>query len=364
MLVVVPTYKRIGPLEWSLRSVFRATTAGLDDLRLLVVSNHPSSHDAVKSVLGHAREMEPHSARWSVEIIQRRQTLPPIENWYGAILDHAIEGETVYLHGDDDLFCPEALDVREVALRSAGADMLISAHAGGLIFTGENQALGPLPVLHGKENEVVKLDLASDLIGNAPFIGNHTYRNTAAFREAFDETRRACALQDWLPGDQRELMLPFYLPITILRAGGLVAGLDRVFEWRGHDKRELIDSPFRCAHWNNGFLYGATLDFLNSPFLRDHTELDAQRELYRRQASELYTGVLADSRIPEAVREKWQSKMAIILRRTSGERARSLVSFSLEVSGLARLKTLAALALRPVIDLEKDYLDRFFGPVK
>ena len=296
-------------------------------------------------------------------MVRRERTLPPVENWYGAILDHAREGETVFLHGDDDLMCPGALDIRDAAIRSMGADMLVSAHAGGLIFDGKNKALGPMPELRRETNEVVNLDLASDLIGNAPFIGNHTYRNSEAFRRAFHETKRMCALQDWLPEEQRELMLPFYLPITILRSGGHLAGLDRVFEWRGHDKRELIDSPFRCAHWNNGFLYGATLDYLNSPFLRGHAELDGQREIYRRQASELYAGVLMDFRIPEQVRERWRTRMTAILRRTAGEKARSTMGFLLEVSGLARLKTRVALALRPVLDLEKDYLDRLFGPV-
>ena len=297
-----------------------------------------------------------------MEIVFRERSLPPIENWYGAILDHARDGETVFLHGDDDLFCPGALDVRDAALRSLDADMLISSHAGSLIFAGEEKALGPLPKLDDRGRNAVKLDLASNLIGNAPFIGNHAYRNTVKFREALDATRRTCALQEWLPEEQRELMLPFYFPIAILRMGGTVGGIDRVFEWRGHDKRELVDSPFRCAHWNNGFLYGATLDYLNLPFLKLREELDQQRELYRRQASELYLGVLADSRIPESVKQRWKSQMAAILRRTTAEKARSWIGLGLELTGLARLKTRAALALRPVLDIEKDFLDPFFPP--
>ena len=361
MLVVVPTYRRAGPVEWSLRSVFRATPAHADeDLRLLVVSNHPASHPAVAGALQRAIEGECQSARWKVDLLARPETLPPIENWYGAILDNANEGETVFLHGDDDMLCPGALARRDEVIRAIGADMLVTSHAGPLFFIGGNKALGPVPDLRDRPVAPVSIGFSSEILGNAPFIGNHTYRNTGLFRAALAETRHTCSRQDWLPADQRELMLPFYLPINLLRAGGKVGGLDQVFEWRGHDRRELIESPFRCAHWNNGFLYGATLDYLGLPMFRDITALDGQRALYRKLTSVLHAGVLADDRIPPEVRRSWRARMDQILPRTSFERVHSLWHILLESTGLARMKTRLALSMRPVIDLETDFLDRFF----
>lgn len=328
---------------------------------MLVVSNHPESHEQARAALARARALEPLSVRWEVEFVARATTLPPIENWYGAIVGHALEGETVFLHGDDDLFCPGALEDREIAIQSRKAEILITAHAGRLVFAGGKKALGPLPKLSRRLPEVRDLDFSDDLLGNAPFIGNHTYRNTRAFRSALEETRRTCQLQDWLPPDQRELMLPFYLPIHLMLRGGRVCGMDQIFEWRGHDLRELIDSPFGCAHWNNGFLYGATCDYFDLPFLRSISALDGHREVYRKQTSVLYGGVLADRRIPSSVRRDWRDRMDKILRRTKAERIRSAAHLVLEMTGLARLKTRAALFLRPIIDLEADFLDHMFS---
>jgi hypothetical protein len=241
--------------------------------------------------------------------LARTPAMDPALSWYGAILDHAVEQECVFLHGDDDLVLPGGFYARLKALESSSASILISKHLGRLVYAGTD-AFHAQPLRTIVPGEVTGLQLGDALLANAPFIGNNAYRFTPAFRRTLETTLALTEQQTWLPARERTIMLPLYLPLVALHLGEAVAGLDQCCEMRGMSREDVIAWPFRPAHWNNGYLYGTVLDFLNLPALAGNPGLDGERDHHRRLCAQCFHTTVGDTRIPQPLRDAWRRQIA------------------------------------------------------
>lgn len=301
MLVVLPTYRRLDQLEWSLRSVFEADVPMSESARLRVISNYPPGHDQVAVLLDTVRESCPRAEAWDVDLIRREKTLDPITNWYSAIAEHSHEGEIVFLHGDDDVMLPWGLIDRWDAMQHIDSSILLTPFISDLVFDGE-YCYPPQRLAHEGKN-IEKLSFSSSLIGTAPFIGSHCYRFDDGYRNAFQVARQWCGEQKWMEEKNATLFIPLYLPLAALINKTGVAGLDAKCVVRGTELAEIIDAPYACRSWNNAYLYGGVFDILTKYPLGSESSLEGMRDTYIRGAARGWFPLLFDGRL--TAEQKW-----------------------------------------------------------
>lgn len=361
MLVVVPSYQRLQLLRWSLISVIRAGRDVTGSKRLVLVSNHPPSNEATRDLLADIVGSEKDAQAWETVFVGRKQSMDPVDGWYGAIMDHAREEEVVFLHGDDDLIMPGGLACREAALNAIDAPLLISAHRGPLVFLGNESCFPPDLPSPPPPPSPVSLKFGDPMLGYAPFIGNLAYRFGPEFRKILETCSTECDLQSWLPRKERTLMLPYYLPMVALRDGMRVTGLDHSCVIRGNGYEELVRSPYQVPGWNNGFLYGITLDFLSTGKCLDCPGLEGDRQLYSALTAYGYYSVLEDSRIPSEIKREWIGRTRPRIGEFRGKRLRGLWPVVGKLTGLTRARLRASFGIRSAVPVRQGLLDRMFG---
>lgn len=133
MLIVIPTYRRLDCLRWTLLSLMQAKLPPIRNERFLIciANNHPGSQDQTHAVVNEIRTQFAHLP-WDWQFLNREHTLPPIDNWYSAIQDIAEKDEVVFLQGDDDLFTYWSIADRYVECVQSGADLLLTRSLYGL----------------------------------------------------------------------------------------------------------------------------------------------------------------------------------------------------------------------------------------
>lgn len=265
-----------------------------------MVNNYPPAADEIARVVGKFAEY----TRFDWQIIFREKTLIPVESWYSAISENALPDEVVFLHGDDDIFCPDALVDRYNAIVASNADMLLSRALSRIIFDFDKACvlldMSEYPVSGvGRNRPTANLTIADVIKWGPAFIGSHTYRNTKKFQQALDKCFEWCNSQSFLDWNTRTLMLPFYLPTSVLHVEGQVSGLDEVCVLRGGDKNELNASRFGVPGWNSGFLTLAALDVFKNTELLGYKELDSTRRKLRRMAIQWFATYYFDNSIPK-----------------------------------------------------------------
>jgi len=360
MLVVVPSYKRLPLLRWSLASVIRAGRDLTGPKRLLIVANHPPLNDEARRVLDKVLKEEDGSGSWETIFLGREQSIDPVDSWYGAIMEYARQGEVVFLHGDDDLLMPGGLASRQAALDAVDAPVLVSRHRGPLVFRGDEECFPPDLSPPGPAPPATALGFGDGMLGYAPFIGNLAYRFNGEFRRLFEICSQDCDAQTWLPRKERTLMLPYYLPMVALREGMQVAGLDHPCVIRGNGYEELVGHPYQCASWNNGFLYGATLDFLSTGACGACPGLDGDRALYRELTARTYFSVLADKRIPATMKREWITRTKPRVKALCKDRYRGMLPVLGEWTGLTKVRLRVSFGLRSAVPVREGVLDRMF----
>lgn len=361
MLVVVPSHKRLPLLRWSILSVLRAGAGIAGEKRLLVVGNHPPSNAETRVLMDRWCAEEPAAEGWEVRFIGRQVAMDPVDSWYGAITEHAREDEVVFLHGDDDVVMPGGLKARIEAMESSGAPILVSRHLGPLIFRGEEECYPPALPRPDLPVPPLELKLGHPFLGYSPFIGNLAYRFGPEFRSILEMCSEECDRQTWLPRKERTLMLPYYLPLVALREGKKVAGLDHPCVIRGNGYEEIVGNPFQGANWNNGFLYGITLDFLSTGACAACDELEGDRALYRQLTTQCFFSVCADRRIPADLKSVWIQKVKRQVKSQPGRLLRGLLPVLGEWSRLTRLRLRVSFGLRSTTPVKSGLLDRLFG---
>ncbi|MHB0995544.1 MAG: glycosyltransferase family A protein [Elusimicrobiales bacterium] len=308
MLFVIPTFNRLGRLEWTLRSLLQAKMPAGEPLRVCIANNAPGTASAVAEVVERAKA-QPGAARAEWTFLNREKTLPPVENWYSAIKSQAKEGEVVFLHGDDDLLLPGGAAARQAAAASAGADMLMSRSLHSLYFLPGDErvypSFGPAAGPAGAELS----DLGwEDIDGWGPaFMGNHCYRYTPKFREALELSFKWCDKQEWLDWNTRALMLPYYLPFAVKLCGGRLLGLDSACVIRGTGLEETLKAPFGVPTWNPGFISLCATGVMSNRDLAGIGGLRTAHASLQSMASDWFLTYFIDKRIkPETRKETFK----------------------------------------------------------
>lgn len=251
MLVIIPTYKRNECLPAVLESLKLATSREIPDrVRVAVINNHPPSADEVSGIVRVVSD----DKRFEWITIHRKVTLDPVDNWYSAVRDLALEDEVVLLHGDDDLFTPWSLDHRVIAI--GDTDFLLTKFLSRLYFGEGGRSVlftGNIPT---EIKSVVPEQWSTKHLSEfePSFLGNHCYRNTARFRLALELCTRVCDEQVWVDRRNRFLMFPYYLPFAVRMVGGSVRVLDDPCVIRGASLAEICSAPFGVSAWNTCFV--------------------------------------------------------------------------------------------------------------
>lgn len=303
MLVVIPTYKRLQSLRWTLLSLMQCEIPMVDSERLLIciANNSPDTLRKTHKIVDQVREDFKH-LRWQWMFLDRRVTLPPIENWYSAISDLALNNEVVFLHGDDDLFLPWSLTSRFNAILEQDADLLLSKSIHGLIFLPDKKSVYMRSNFIDSSNENRKSTYLKwqEIASWGPaFIGNHCYRNTKKYKNAISLCYQWCDDLNWLEWDTRTLMIPYYLPFAIKFIEGKLACINASCVIRGSSLKEKLNSPFGVPGWNSGFLGLTAYLILNNKDLSANIDLDETRIGLSEFASSWYFTFFLDARIPK-----------------------------------------------------------------
>jgi len=278
--VVVPTYRRPGPLGWALASILRQRFPGNPPAhRRLVILNNDSSTDPVIKVVERVVDRIGENG-WEVKLHHRNPPIHAVNNMYNGIAEFADEGDVVFLNGDDDLMLPDSLALRAEMFRcEPNMDILLARGMSALLFTAGNSEQNTRAFFMEKGTEPavrqgVRLMRMEDLcrIGYI-LISCHAYRNGARFRGISAETR-ALLLRLPCGGDDRLSMMPQFLPILGVRQGGVFATETRAC-LRGQFAHDVLNHRSGSGYWGISALY-----LLTQTELQQEPDLDLMREEY------------------------------------------------------------------------------------
>lgn len=334
MLIVIPTYRRNATLKWVLKSLVQCRTQSIPEpIRVLVVNNYPPAREEIIAIVSDFS----HEKRFEWDILCREKTLPPIENWYSAILERSIPNEVVFINSDDDLFLPWSLVDRFEEINRLDADLLHAQIDSGLFFCRQSSSivyLSELPSAKRCSADLIDFGRIYDYVPQ--HISNHCYRNTEHFRAGLARAMGWCHAQDWLDFDKRTLNIPLYLSYAVLLSGGRVAGLPRKCVVRGISADEIRQAKYGVPNWNHGFIHICALGVLGNADLKDIHQLDLIRRQYSDQFVKWFPTYLVDSRVsPRALLETMHRVHFPGSRLLS---AKMLTGFGLIVKDLFRLR--------------------------
>jgi glycosyltransferase involved in cell wall biosynthesis len=278
--VVLPTYRRSGPLRWSLASVLKQRLPeNLAGLRLVVLNNDTETASVDQAVDEIKCLLTP--ARWDIRIVHRNPPLYPVYNWYEGIRQFTEPGDVVFLHGDDDLMLPGNLETRLRMMQSTQCHFLLTGSAGGMFYHEyDGQLRGLIPTEPLEVDAHSARPMTVEELAYSAFISNHGYRNTPEFWDAYDVTLKR---MNSIPVEtvDKLAMLPLFLPIPLIDRG-LASAQMAITCMRGMSTADLLEAGFGRQAWTRpGFYYVSCLYVLSRTDLKDRPELDPLRKRYR-----------------------------------------------------------------------------------
>jgi glycosyltransferase involved in cell wall biosynthesis len=278
MLIVIPTYKRNDCLKWVLQSLIQCRTSNIpEQIRVVVVNNYPPAASEIAEIVDHYKRDQ----RFFWEILYRKKSLIPADNWYSAIFEKALEDEVVFINSDDDLFTPESLEIRYQEIIRNDGDLLLSK-------------LGPTVFFHEKAERILVLNeqpkttlqvsmrLEIDTLEayDPQHLSNHCYRNTARLKQFFNKAMGWCDELYWLDENNRTIFLPLIFSFAIIISGGKVIGVPTPLIIRGQEIEEVRNAPYGVPSWNHGFIHLCALIIMNNKDLLGNKGLDNLRKNY------------------------------------------------------------------------------------
>lgn len=244
MLIIIPSYRRTDILAWVVKSVIACDLSMIAERKLVViVNNDPGSRDVVDKILDDIAD----SGEIMCHAIHRTESIPAIDSWYSAIADLALDGEAVFLLGDDDLMLPWGLRNRYFEIVRSNADMLLSDFVDRIYFFERGTRYwmpGMFPEEDREQESACPWEFFPAKHPEASFMSNHCYRNTPAFRRGLALAFSWTDSQTWLERKVRLSMLPFYLPYAIAIGGGRVYSYAAKCVIRGAVADEAIVSSY------------------------------------------------------------------------------------------------------------------------
>jgi hypothetical protein len=299
--VFIPTYKRLNSLQAVLYSLIKTYSPNVEYRYICyVVNNYPENGGFVDEIV---KKLNTLTDVWMIETIHREKTISPVQNWYGAISEYSVDGDIVFLQGDDDLFLPESIRYRVKTILNEDADLLLTKHVGGVVFYDNSSDLSYDDFKISRKTEKLE-NVYLDRIWSAIFIGNNTYKMSSLLREAFVNAMNWCDEQAWLSYDQRTLMYPIYIPIALNRLNGKVIDSNQDSVIRGMNIDECRRALWNFPGWNSGFLHLAFLGVLKNEELAELRVLDNVRESTNNYAALWYWTFFFDPRISKSVRKE------------------------------------------------------------
>ena len=317
MLIVIPTYKRNNCLKWVLQSLIQCRTDAIpEQIRVVVVNNYPPAASDIEEIVSHYRSDQ----RFCWEILYRKESLHPANNWYSAIFEKALKDEIVFINSDDDLFTPESLEIRYQEIIRSDGDLLLSK-LGPTIFFHENaeRILFPHEQLKVTFQAPIKLEVDT-LEAYAPqHLSNHCYRNTTKLKEFFNKAMSWCDELYWLDENNRTIFLPLIFSFAIIISGGKVIGVPIPLIIRGQEIEEIQNAPYGVPGWNHGFIHLCALIIMNNKDLVKYKGMDNWRKNYHSTYVSWFLTYIFDRRLSwgiviETQRHagfKWSSLMSI-----------------------------------------------------
>lgn len=244
MIIFLPTYKRTSILPHVIKSIINADTNGINErLIILIHNNYPNGINKVESIIDSFRNQQ----KFKFQIIHRNPTVIPIEGWFDAITEFALEDETVFVIGDDDLMAPWGIVNRYNEINNNKADFLLSDFIQRLYFFDDGNLCWP----DFSKIEELNIKLTSFKWEHSPikhqntsFISNHCFRNTIKFRNGLKTAFQWCDLQEWSPRIFSTGLLPSYLPYAIQLNEGKVLEIQEYSVIRGSIYEEAIKGDF------------------------------------------------------------------------------------------------------------------------
>jgi len=279
--VVLPTYRRPGPLLWSIVSVLgQSLPAGAASPAMLVIVNNNGPPGEVDAAVANAVKLVPGDA-WSVRVVHRDTPLFPVMNWYESIREFSESGDLVFLHGDDDLMLPETLAQRYAAMAGSDATIQLCGTAGVAYFRASADGAEAIirPPLAARRSAAgdgaVEYPPFGEPSRYGPLISCHAYRNSDAFWRVHDHA--VAAFRRWV-GERNQYLglLPYALPLFDASTNGVQRiRLDAVY--RGMELSSVFNQGRGAGGWDVIEITTALLLLLESPLFSAQRELGSLR---------------------------------------------------------------------------------------
>lgn len=299
--VFIPSYKRLDSLSLVLYSLIKTNRYYGNNIEMIcyIVNNFPDNKSHVNQIID---DINSYQADWKIIAIHREQTIFPVKSWYSAIVDNSLDGDIVFLHGDDDLFLPESISYRVKTIINDCADLLLTKHVDGILFYDNTKEISINNFKINDKSSDLKQIFWSDDKWSAIFIGNNTYRMSPLLREAFNKAMEWSDELYWMTYDQRTLMYPLYIPIALMLLNGKVIRSNKQCVIRGVNFDECHRALWGVPGWNSGFIHLAFIGILNNSDLNTIKDLDNDRKIANDFVCLWYLTFYLDSRILKETR--------------------------------------------------------------
>jgi hypothetical protein len=302
MLVILPSFKRIDSIYWVILTILDAEIPKLlNRPRLLVINNYPPNTSEIERIISEIKYNNKNCLNWEIITLQRKTTLPPVENWYSAVFEFAQNNEVVFFVGDDDPLYRQSLSTRHNQLLENKADFILGRISHGLTFF-DNCKHVVFDNDTYKCSEKITVLSADEIWGwTAIHLSNHCFIFNKIFKDSYELAVKWCDSQDYASEYNRRLFITYFIPLAICYNNGKVIGFDSLVLYRGKAFEDIRRSKYGIASWNLGYISKiAELTIKLNPELNSNQSLINLSAHFNDQFEKWYIPILFDKRISKA----------------------------------------------------------------
>ena len=306
MIVIIPTYKRLDRLKWTLLSLMRnRVRSNSESLRIGIANNHPPVKNQIELLVADVKKSHQKQNLWEWHIIHREKTVDAAENCLSAMKELTNDDEIVIVQGDDDLFTPWSIQSRIDAIEETNCDMLLTKSKYSLWYLNETGSIYFGDEIPSENSDAVPKELEWKEINNwVPiFLGNNAYRYSKKFQAAMDKVYSWINAQEWVDFNTRSMMWPFYLPNALKIEKGRIYGLDQFGTIRGNLLNERVKDPFEVS-FNTGLISLLAYGILHNSDLNCIEDLNQTRRELATYIGEWLLPMKIDKRVSKEYRQE------------------------------------------------------------
>ncbi|KHJ39126.1 hypothetical protein PBAC_07260 [Pedobacter glucosidilyticus] len=302
MLVIIPTYKRIDSLYWVLVSIMNCSLPMFKSKpRIAIINNYPPNKLQIDLLINKIKINYESNVNWEFIAVHRTNTLPPVENWYTAVFDLALEDEVVLFVGDDDPITKTSLSVRYNAIKETNSTMVFGKVIFGLFFSNncDKILLTEKKKLNKPEKDIKCLDFKDIWNWTAIHISNHCFVYNSTFKSAYKKAINWCNKQTAGKYENRLLFITYYLPLAILLENGKIVGVEDEVVYRGMSIEEIRKARYSIRSWNLGYISGLAYNMLSNEDLNNIEGLAEIKNHFMETFRNWYYAIKTDPRISD-----------------------------------------------------------------